>query len=189
MPLVPEIFKTPPESTEQVMHPDKYAAHEHPTKITPAPLPSLGTRKEVRRDVFGELVMKILFTTAPTPPAPAAPPAKKGATPAAPADDAATIAEKAASGWGGDREVAYAEPGPDGAVTVVDLSTWDTEGDAKEAEAVAARLMEKLSTANAAHDDWLVAREGDKLVLVFGAPKGTGAQVAAETLKSWKVTR
>src|SRR5262249_6046248 len=116
---VDEIFKTPPESTEQVMHPDKYVAKEHPTKITPAPIAALGGRKEVRRDVFGELVMKILFATAPPPPAAAG--AKKGATPES---DVNAIAEKAAAGWGGDREVAYAEPG-EGAVTVVDLSTWD----------------------------------------------------------------
>jgi len=190
---VDEIFKSPPESTEQVMHPDKYAAHEHPVKITPAPIPALGLRKEVRRDVFGELVMKILFATAPPPPSTAPPaktPAKKGATPAPSADnDAATIAEKAAAGWGGDREVAYAEPGDNGAVTVVDLSTWDTEGDAKEAEAVAKRLMQKLGDADTAHDDWLVSRDGDKLLLVFGAPKGAGPQVVADVMKSWKISR
>ncbi len=176
---VDEIFKSPPESTEQVMHPEKYAAHEHPVKVTPAPIAALGARKEVRRDVFGELFLKILFATAPPPPAAA----KTGAAPQLP--DVGAIAEQAAAGWGGDREVAYAEPGDNGAVTVVDYSTWDTEGDAKEAEAVAQRLMQKLAD----NDDWLAVREGDKLVLVFGAPKGTGAQIAADVLKSWKISR
>jgi hypothetical protein len=83
--------------------------------------------------------------------------------------------------------VAYADG--DGPVTVIDLSTWDTEGDAKEAELVAQRLMQKLGDGDAAHDDWLVAREGDKLLLVFGAPKGTGPQVVAEVMKSWKISR
>jgi hypothetical protein len=72
---------------------------------------------------------------------------------------------------------------------VVNLSVWDTEGDAKEAEAVAQRLMQKLAAGDAGHDDWLVQREGDKLVMIFGAPKGTGAQVAAEALKTWKVAK
>jgi hypothetical protein len=186
---IDDIFKSPPESTEQVMHPEKYVAKEHPTKITPAPVAALGARKEVRRDVFGELVMKILFATAPLPPKAAAPAPKKGAT-TPPPDDAATLAEKAAAGWGGDREVAYAAPNdPTGPVTVVDLSTWDTEGDAKEAEAVAQRLMRKLGDADTGHDDWLVSRDGDKLLLVFGAPKGTGPQLVADVMKNWKISR
>ncbi|HEY2743309.1 MAG TPA: hypothetical protein VGL86_01745 [Polyangia bacterium] len=185
---VDEIFKEPPESTEQVMHPEKYAAHEHPVKVTPAPLPSLAGRKEVRRDVFGELFMKILFATAPAPPA-TTPAPKKAAPAPSPDNDVAAIAEKAAAGWGGDREVAFAEPGDAGAVTVVDYSTWDTEGDAKEAEAVAQRLMKKLADGDGARSDWLATREGDKLVLVFGAPKGAGAQVAADVIKSWKISR
>jgi len=64
---IDEVFKAPPESTEQVMHPEKYAAKEHPARITPAPVAAMGARKEARRDVFGELVLKILFSTAPAP--------------------------------------------------------------------------------------------------------------------------
>jgi hypothetical protein len=185
---VDEIFKSPPESTEQVMHPDKYAAHEHPTKITPAPIAALGARKEVRRDVFGELVMKILFATAPAPPATAV--SKKGGSGATLDVDVTALAEKAAAGWGGDREVAYADASDaNGPVTIVDLSTWDTEGDAKEAELVAQRLLQKLADGDAGHDDWLVSRDGDKLLMVFGAPKGTGPQVVADVMKNWKVAR
>jgi hypothetical protein len=184
-PKVDDIFKSPPESTEQVIHPEKYANKEHPTRITPAPIAALGARKEVRRDVFGELVMKILFATAPPPPATAT--SKKGGSGATLDVDVTALAEKAAAGWGGDREVAYADA--DGPVTVVDLSTWDTEGDAKEAELVAQRMLQKLADADKEHDDWLVSRDGDKLLLIFGAPKGTGPQVIAEVMKNWKVTR
>jgi hypothetical protein len=182
---VDEIFKSPPESSEQVMHPDKYAAKEHPVKITPTAIPALGARKELRRDVFGELVMKILFATAPPPPASAV--SKKGGSGATADVDVQALAEKAAAGWGGDREVAYADG--EGPVTVVDLSTWDTEGDAKEAELVAQRLMQKLGDADSGHDDWLVSRDGDKLLLIFGAPKGSGPQVIADVMKGWKVSR
>src|SRR5439155_14604095 len=122
------------------------------------------------------------------PPAPPAPAKKPGAPVPVPGDsDASLIAERAAAGWGGDREVAYAEG--EGPVTVVDLSVWDTEGDAKEAESVAQRLMQKLADADAGHDDWLVARDGDKLLLLFGAPKGTGPQVTSDVMKGWKVAR
>jgi len=188
-PKVDEIFKSPPESTEQVMHPEKYASKEHPVKITPgAGITALGARKEVRRDVFGELVMKILFATAPPPPA--TPTAKKAGSGATLDVDVNQLAEKAAAGWGGDREVAYADPNvPDGPVTVIDYSVWDTEGDAKEAELVAQRLMQKLGDADSGHDDWLVSRDGDKLLLVFGAPKGTGPQVMADVSKNWKISR
>jgi hypothetical protein len=185
---VDDIFKSPPESTEQVMHPEKYAAHEHPTKITPAPVAALGARKEVRRDIFGELVMKILFATAPPPPATAV--SKKAGSGATLDADVNALAEKAAAGWGGDREVAYADPSDANApVTVIDLSTWDTEGDAKEAELVAQRLLQKLADADPAHDDWIVSRDGDKLLMVFGAPKGAGPQVVADVMKNWKISR
>ena len=185
---VDELFKAPPESTEQVMHPEKYATKEHPARITPQPVAALGPRKEVRRDVFGELVMKILFANAPPPPA--SPTSKKAGSGATADVDVAALAEKAAAGWGGDREVAYADPAAsDGSVTVMDLSVWDTEGDAKEAELVAQRLLQKLADADSAHDDWSVTREGDKLLLVFGAPKGTGPAVTADVMKNWKISR
>jgi hypothetical protein len=192
---IDEAFRSPPESTEQILHPEKYVAHEHPVKITPTTPTALPGKKELRRDVFGELVFKILFTTAPVPPPAPAPATDKNKgkgspAPTAPAPSAQDLAEVAAAGWGGDRVVAFADPANAAApVTVVDLSVWDTEGDAKEAEAVAKRLMQKLADGDGAHDEWLVTRDGDKLALVFGAPSGTGNAVAAEVLKSWKVAR
>ena len=193
---IDDVFRSPPESTEQIMHPEKYVAHEHPVKVTPAPLPSLASKKELRRDVFGELVMKILFATAPPPAGTTPPPADKGKgktppTPAPASDSKAEeLAETAAAGWGGDRMVADADPASTtSAPTVVDLSVWDTEGDAKEAEAVAKRMMQKLGDSDGGKDEWVVTRDGDKLVLVFGAPNGSGNAVAAETLKTWKIAR
>jgi hypothetical protein len=185
---IDEAFKSPPESTEQIIHPEKYLNKEHPIQIVPTALKSLGGRKELRRDVLGELVLKILFDMAP---APATAPAAKKAPPGAPPEQPATdvIAEKAAAGWGGDRLVAYGDGTPDGALTVVDLSVWDSESEAKEAEPVAQRLLAKLGVADSGRDDWLVQRQGDKLVMVFGAPRGTGAAVASEVLASWKVQR
>jgi hypothetical protein len=177
-----EVFKDPPESTEQVLHPEKYLAHEKPIKVTPAPLPSLGARKELRRDVIGELEWKILFASK------------------LPEE----IAEKAAAGWGGDRLVAYSDPAhPDAPPAIVTRSVWDSETDAKEAEAAARKLVAALAggksdkteksdaafVSDAAGDEWSVERHGDELVVLFGVPSGTHESVAAEVWKSWKVAR
>jgi hypothetical protein len=174
---VDEVFKSPPESTEQVLHPEKYGK-EHPMKVIPGPVPSLGARKELRRDVIGELELRVWFN----------------------AKLADAEAEKAAAGWGGDRLVAYADPAgpPDAPPVVIDLSAWDTETDAKEAEAAAKKVMLKLAGKEAgapgtyvdsAGDEYLVQRKGDQLLLVFGAPAGTNQKVAADVWKGWKVAR
>jgi hypothetical protein len=184
---VNEVFKDPPESTEQILHPEKYLAHERPVKVTAGPLASLGARKELRRDVLGELEWKILF--------------------ASKLDDAE--AEKAAAGWGGDRLVAFADPAhPDAPPAIVTLSAWDSETDAKEAEAAARKLFamqyparaaksetdftsgqksEMGFTSDAAGDEWFVERHGDELVILFGVPAGSHEAVAADVWKSWKV--
>jgi hypothetical protein len=198
---VDEVFKNPPESTKQILHPEKYWAQDHPVKIVPAPLPSMGARKEVRRDVLGELELKVLFAAAPPPPTPSKP-SKTPAPPPSldPGEEAAMIA---AAGWSGDREVAYADPAlPDAPPVVVDLSVWESEGDAKEAEAAARRVMAKLSGksepttagataryADGAGEEWSVTRDHDKLLMIFGTPAGTTASVVDETLKGWKIGR
>jgi hypothetical protein len=176
---IDEVWKNPPVSTEQVLHPEKYLAHERPITVTPAALPSLGSRKELRRDVLGELEWRILFGLRLP-------------------DEAA---EKAAAGWGGDRLVAYADPASDAPPTVIDLSAWDSETDAREAEAAARKLMAKLAgrpEAPAAQparfldangELWLVERRGDRVLTLFGAPAAAEAALTAEVWKSWKVEK
>jgi hypothetical protein len=167
-----DIWKNPPESTEQVLHPEKFTAHEHPVKITPAPLPSL-KRKELRRDVLGELEWKIWFES-------------KLST----AD-----AERAAAGWGGDRIVAYASDG-DALPTLVIFSAWDTEGDAKEAadaaRKVVARLTGKPEAALSTDDKgeaWSVERRGDKVLVVCGAPADAHTAMVNEVWSGWKTSK
>jgi hypothetical protein len=171
---VDEIWKSPPESTEQVLHPEKYFAKEHPIKIAPAPLPSL-KKKELRRDVLGELEWKIWLQSK-------LPEAE---------------AVKAAAGWGGDRMVAYSSDGEVGP-TVINLSVWDTEGDAKEAAEAARKLVAKLSGrpdapassyTDAKGEVWSVERRGEKLLVVCGVPADSHTQVVSEVWSGWKVTR
>jgi hypothetical protein len=187
---IDELFKDPPESTEQILHPEKYTAHEHPAKIAPAPLPSLGARKELRRDVLGELEWKLLF-------------ASKLPEPEA---------QKAAAGWGGDRLVAYADPAtPDALPSLVDLAVWDSETDAKEAEAAARKLFARLTAqpqaappgapgdkkeakvpaifADADGQAWSVERDGERTLLLCAVPAETRAQIADEVWRGWKITK
>jgi hypothetical protein len=177
---IDEVFKSPPESTEQILHPEKYASKEKPVKVVPAPLSSLAPRKELRRDVLGELEWRIWFSSK------------------LPED----IAEKAAAGWGGDRLVAYGDPAtPDAPPAIVELSSWDTETDAKEAEAAARKLLAKLAGKpeaaagqparylDANGDEWSVERKTDQLLLLLGTPPSSHDAVTAEVWKTWKAAK
>jgi hypothetical protein len=140
-------------------------------KITQGPIPSL-KKKELRHDVLGELEWKIWFATK------------------IPTADA----EKAAAGWGGDRIVAYADG--EGLPSLVILSAWDTEGDAKEAADAAKKVVAKLtgkpeaalSTDNAG-DAWSVERRGDKLLLLCAVPASAQAAITSDVWNSWKIAK
>jgi hypothetical protein len=167
---VDAVFKNPPESTEQVLHPEKYLAKELPVKIVPAPLPSLSALKELRRDVLGELAWKVLLASK------------------LPEE----VAQKAAAGWGGDRYVAFADAASnDSPVTIVNLSVWDTETDAKEVEAAGKKLLAAMAPPADKPDksEWWLERKEDKILMVFGAPAGTQQALSAEAWKLWKTER
>jgi hypothetical protein len=177
---VDELFREPPDSTEQVMHPEKYLAHEAPQKVTATPLAALAPWKEIRQDVLGELEWSVLLSSK------------------VPRE----VADKAAAGWGGDRLVAYANAqSANGAVAVIDYSVWDTDEDAKEAEVAIRTLMAKLAGraeapngqpaafVDADGDEWTVERRDRRVLCFFGAPKGKSAKVAAEVWRDWKVSR
>ena len=105
-------FADPPASTEQIIHPEKYAARETPVAVTiPAGVATaLGSGwTAAGQDTLGELVLRIWLT--------------EGGV----ARPEATVA---AAGWGGDRLVILR--GPDGAVGVGLITTWDTAADAAE---------------------------------------------------------
>jgi hypothetical protein len=111
---VNDAFAKPPASTEQVLHPAKYASGEAPLKVDlPNDLATrLGTGWKVGlEDTLGEFQLKVWLANAG---------AGKGAG----------VADAAAAGWGGDR-VALLD-GPDGAAAVVISTTWDTAQDALE---------------------------------------------------------
>ena len=114
---VNKLYERMPESTEQVLHPEKYAASEAPVKVSfPADLATrLGKGWTVPlKDTFGELQMGIWLAAG---------------------SPATATSTAAAAGWGGDR-LAVIE-GPDGAWAVVMHTIWDTEPDATAFETAA----------------------------------------------------
>jgi hypothetical protein len=110
-PAVNEVFARPPSSTEQVMHPEKYAAREQPLAVTaPALASALGTGwKAAPADTLGEAFIGFWL---------------KGL------GVSATTAQGAAAGWGGDREAAAS--GPNGARAVAWRIRWDSANDAQQ---------------------------------------------------------
>ena len=109
-PAVDAAFGHLPASTEQILHPDKYAVGEGPVKVV---LPDdLAARfgsgwSEAATDTLGELQTRVWL--------------KQGGL-------AGDLARTAADGWGGDRMVLIA--GPDGASVLVYESVWDLAADA-----------------------------------------------------------
>lgn len=98
-----EAYQSPPLSTEQVLHPEKYRAQpDPPTAVDLGPLqPGEGWR-EATRNVVGEMQMAVLL--------------KKAA------------GREAAAGWDGDQFAVF--EGPENRLGLVWLSTWDSDRDA-----------------------------------------------------------
>ena len=141
---VDNLYRNPPDSTEQVLHSDKLASREAPVAVTfPADLASrLGDGWKVTlQDTFGELLLGIILK-----------------------DAGASASDAAAAGWGGDR-VALVE-GPSGETAVVLDTAWDTEADAAEFEAAVGSLSAKLT---AAGESASVLRPDPKRVVLVSA--------------------
>lgn len=122
-PAVNAYLKKMPLSTEQVLHPEKYAAGEAPVAVTmSADLATrLGSGWSVPlQDTFGEFQLGVWLRVT-------------GAT--------TTNVTPATAGWGGDR-LAVME-GPDGAWAVAIHTEWDSKADATEFETAAKTALAK----------------------------------------------
>ncbi len=102
---IDEVYRNPPLSTEQILHPEKYRAEpDLPVSIDLGVLKPGEEWKEVGRNVLGEMQLLVLLR-------------KHGGKPAA-------------AGWDGDRYAVF--EGPKNQLGLVWLSTWDSEDDARE---------------------------------------------------------
>ena len=145
-------FESPPDSTEQILHPEKFTAREALVDVS---LPDdLAARMgdgwtQTIDDTFGEFQI--------------------GAWLRAVALDGveASSATAAAAGWGGDR-IALLE-GPNDAWAIAWETAWDTPSDAEE---FAAAVPASAGADVTRHDN-------DRVTLVFGSDDATRAKVAA----------
>jgi hypothetical protein len=127
---VNQAIQTPPASTEQILHDDKYTSGEAPVTVTPDDLTSsLGSGfGNVYQQTMGELNIQILATGGERPP---------GYVPGLPAN---WPHAEAAAGWGGDGLNMYENA--DGSQWLIDWQTsWDTQGDADEFDARVTELQ------------------------------------------------
>ncbi len=130
-PAVDAAYRDPPISTEQVLHPERYATHEKPVPVAlPADLTArLGSGWSLAtEDTFGELGLGVWLRQA---------------------NDKAA-ADAAASGWGGDRVGLYR--GPDGAWAVVLRTAWDDPTAAARFAAAAKPVVAQLTHASLGAD-------------------------------------
>ena len=108
---VSDAFTTLPQSTEQILHPEKYFVREGPVKVSLADMrSSLGPGwRRLDYDVNGEWGFYLTLDQF---------------------LKSVTESKRAAAGWAGDRYAVYENRR--GQVTYISLSAWDTEKDSRE---------------------------------------------------------
>ncbi|MBI2920050.1 MAG: hypothetical protein HYY18_03075 [Planctomycetes bacterium] len=169
---------SPPETTEQVLHPEKYLAREHPVRLDTSGLEAalIADGWAIRyASTAGELLVEIwLEQRSPRP-----------------LDVAACF--KAAAGWGGDRAI-LAERRKDR--LGIWVTTWDTPEDAAEFFAAARRNLRgddlgedtaDRAVRDASDGRQAVARRGADVLLVLGSPGSTMGIVEREAWKSTQI--
>ena len=117
-----------PESTEQILHPEKYVAGESPIAVEAQALETVlgSTWRQVASSSLGEWMTYLLLGY--------------GADVDSQIDD--RIAQVASAGWGGDRYVVYHDAAADSAVLAAHW-IWDTTRDAGEFASAMSDYQEK----------------------------------------------
>jgi len=139
-----QAYAKPPESTEQILHPEKYLSQESPITFVPKKTRDfLGDQgfKPIYGTVFGELGVAMVLETH------------------FPQEDLASVSE----GWGGDYLAVFEKEGSP--PLVLWLTEWDTEEDAIEFQAQAFRLVKKLTVPDS---DLTVPAVRKSTTVVFG---------------------
>jgi len=176
---VSQAFTDLPQSTEQVMHPDKYFAHEAPLKVNiPDIASALGKDwQRIDYDVNGEWNYYQILAEYVQP---------------------TSEADRAAAGWGGDRYAVY-EHKPDGRVFIAQSTVWDTEQDAREffdayTKRTANRYKDGTLDVNLSKHAGLpfvwrtneglvvIQRQGARVVILEGLPEDANMDALLKTL-------
>ena len=168
---VSQAFKDLPQSSTQILHPEKYFAHQAPVKITlPDIRSTLGTNwKRIDYDVNGEWSYYLILDEY----------LKSDAE-----------SKRAAAGWSGDRYAVYEGPKA-GDIFMAQLSAWDTENDAVEFfDAYAKRTERRYKNATAVEINldgparaWntnegavIMERHGTRVLIIEGVPEKADAR-------------
>jgi hypothetical protein len=152
-------YAKPPDSTEQILHPDKWASHEPPILVTiPTTLAAkLGKGWTMPlTDTFGELQVRIWLE-------------QVGKLPVG-------QAEAAAAGWGGDR-LALVEHGSTFGIALI--TNWDTPADAAEFAAAAGPTLKLLPTSTAGATAMIDPGSTNQVVLFVASDQVTINALAA----------
>src|SRR6476660_2540034 len=165
--MVSQAFTKLPQSSEQIMHAEKYFSYESPIKLTlPEFKSQLGVGwKKIDSDVNGEWGCYLILDQFLNDP---------------------EESKRAAEGWAGDRFVIYEGSKP-GEVFIAQLLMWDTEKDAKEFfDAYAKRIGRRYPNATpkaentAERQEWktasgnvLLDRRGLRVVALEGVPSNS----------------
>jgi hypothetical protein len=153
--MVNQTHATPPTSTEQVLHPERFAHGETATRVHLPVLPALAAARyrELREDTLGELELSVYLS--------------QGSTEAE--------GRKLAAGWGGDRLRVYEAKGAGAAV--VWLTLWDSDRYAEQAAGAAERVRNACAPALRARSEVLHA--GRAVLILRDLPDAVRAQLKA----------
>jgi hypothetical protein len=143
-------YGSPPVSTEQVLHVEKYLEGEMPVKVAlPDIALALGQEWDmVYEDVMGEFFLRTYLETRISP----------------------NLAARAAAGWGGDRFNLMA--GPQGEQALIALLEWDSERDARE-------FFDALDSSNSAPGEGFLGIDGDRVLWVFSPSLATTDEIVS----------
>ncbi|HEU4620497.1 MAG TPA: hypothetical protein VFV10_20855 [Gammaproteobacteria bacterium] len=147
----------PPQSTEQILHPEKWQARENPWRIE---WPSIAGQdlfagwRVLDENVVGEIQWRIIFSE----------------------HGLKTEAEGAAAGWNGDRYAVLRNEDSD-ALMLLLRTAWDTEDDAAEFASAYERLLAVKYAGR--QEPTRVVRDGeDVLVVEGGSEESLGERIA-----------
>lgn len=170
-------YRNPPQSTEQILHPEKYQTNpDWPQVITFKDLDAGEGWAEVGQNVVGEMQLSILL-------------------------GGKASGRKAAAGWDGDRFAVFERA--DGALGLVWRTTWDSENDAQEFATSYAKFQTSKLEPGAIEPEevpevltrerdgatYAIERRGSDVVVVEGFSKDVTERLTASAFAAEAVER
>jgi hypothetical protein len=150
----------PPQSTEQILHPEKWSAHEAPSRIRFASLDKVAALKDwelLDSDVLGEFRWRVIFKE----------------------QGLGAEAETAAAGWDGDRYAVFKRKDADATLLLLSTS-WDSAAQAEEFAAAYGRLLAR-KYADAPEPTRVVQKKENVYIVEGGSEKDIKALLKAVT--------